>query len=711
MSARLHLMSLQPNRVQNYDTKKWLTATHALWERFRAENLSVDEYRAQPHRRSFNDFASAILPPILEEINALYNTTSRSPQQIHSGIHVVNPPNHYQICVPSNRTITTAITQLLCILEVTSSDRFTRRSELQHQFRSTSDRTKLLKALIASLLLNIRSDFMTEFLGASLQRTNVVSLNEQPESIEMLSRGYFTSVYRATFAYANSKKQLAVKVMTKRRTTVIRWLNEVRVLNQLQTFKNPHIVELLSSGCTSENCVLVFPLAKGNMDELMRSRPPAPNVGSTAAWVVKQMQGLAKALQCLHTGDDKNKFCGRHGDINPGNILWFDDDARTLAIADFGCSEFHSFPWQPSIYKAFCEGTYLSSSDYRDRPYAAPESEISNPIGSDRRASDIWDMGCVFLEFLVWILEGAEGRRQLLQRLRSYVPGRRMSFWHLRVTPDELSFSIKPPIKERLERLSEVTKDNAMLRATVEILVYGGVLDPDPHRRPTAKQLVALLNGIGNETPKAQREPKKPAVWTRIWNYPIGFTSESRKPSEQYSCSPMIVLETPCDEAQDQMQSEQIVDERRISHCHERVGDLDRSCEPNADMKRKCPYCKVMGRLIALKIHARNEHRNRHFCECTKCGELFADRKQLMRHLLRPVRPNQREFDAKVSTYGEQQLSRGRSRSDNRARLWEPHVPDENSTSISNAVETKYPTQMKSGGMECDYHTKLFTIV
>jgi len=92
---------------------------------------------------------------------------------------------------------------------------------------------------------------------------------------------------------------------------------------------------------------------------------------------------------------------GRHGDINPGNILWFADGSTnnakldgTLKIADFGQAE-------------------LNSSRSRTRPrsvantmtYRPPECDIQPSI--IRQSYDIWCLGCVYLEFVTWMLGGA----------------------------------------------------------------------------------------------------------------------------------------------------------------------------------------------------------------------------------------------------------------------------------------------------------------
>lgn len=96
---------------------------------------------------------------------------------------------------------------------------------------------------------------------------------------------------------------------------------------------------------------------------------------------------------------------GRHGDINPQNILWFANDKGSLReswkrlrgdlkIADFGAAEMNS-RW--------------SKTGDRDvantMTYRPPECDSADR--TIRQSFDIWCLGCVFLEFVTWTIGGA----------------------------------------------------------------------------------------------------------------------------------------------------------------------------------------------------------------------------------------------------------------------------------------------------------------
>jgi serine/threonine protein kinase len=92
------------------------------------------------------------------------------------------------------------------------------------------------------------------------------------------------------------------------------------------------------------------------------------------------------------------KLFGRHGDIKPENILWFQsrnsDQKGILKITDFGLTEFsHS---HSNFYKPKSKMAMTPS-------YRAPEGDLEGGAGP---SSDIWSLGCIFLEFITWLVGG-----------------------------------------------------------------------------------------------------------------------------------------------------------------------------------------------------------------------------------------------------------------------------------------------------------------
>lgn len=110
---------------------------------------------------------------------------------------------------------------------------------------------------------------------------------------------------------------------------------------------------------------------------------------------------------------------GRHGDITPGNILWYGTQLEsagtlsgTLKIADFGQAELNS------KHSRTRERSVANTLTYRP-----PECDVQPNL--IRQSYDIWCLGCVYLEFVTWMLGGASLLLQF-SRLRN-TPDRYMN--------------------------------------------------------------------------------------------------------------------------------------------------------------------------------------------------------------------------------------------------------------------------------------------
>lgn len=188
---------------------------------------------------------------------------------------------------------------------------------------------------------------------------------------------------------------------------------------------HPHLIKLLASYRHKKKYHLMFPYADSNLRKYWEDRGSPDFDKATVLWSMKQMTGLADALHRIHMfrvtiplkpkGGKRvqkdaemsvrpgEELFGRHGDIKPENILWFQsipgilDEHGILQIADFGLGRFHG---RDSRSKVRPTGLVTSPT------YEPPECKLHLPVS---RAYDLWSMGCVYLEFITWLLKGATG--------------------------------------------------------------------------------------------------------------------------------------------------------------------------------------------------------------------------------------------------------------------------------------------------------------
>lgn len=99
--------------------------------------------------------------------------------------------------------------------------------------------------------------------------------------------------------------------------------------------------------------------------------------------------------------DDDKRSRGIHGDIKPENILFFsdsegrEDGVGTLQLADFGLTRYHHTNTVSHV--TFQAGLGA---------YDPPEKHI---VWKSGQALDVWALGCLFLEFGIWLIFGVDG--------------------------------------------------------------------------------------------------------------------------------------------------------------------------------------------------------------------------------------------------------------------------------------------------------------
>ncbi|KAF1850768.1 uncharacterized protein K460DRAFT_274684, partial [Cucurbitaria berberidis CBS 394.84] len=190
--------------------------------------------------------------------------------------------------------------------------------------------------------------------------------------------------------------------------------------------------------------------------------------------------------------DARCKQYGRHGDINPANILWYngnDDDAGclqgTLKIADFGQAELNSL---------------LSRTKRRSvantLTYRPPECDLPSSI--IRQSYDIWCLGCVYLEFVTWLLGG----EQLL-----------MKFVRLRMAPDVFQQG------QLSDTFFQAVRNHETFPPEIEIKPKVTQFIDDLHRNPKCTvYLHEFLNMIQNDMLVVESSERKQcaSIWNRL---------------------------------------------------------------------------------------------------------------------------------------------------------------------------------------------------
>ncbi|KAF4833861.1 Serine/threonine-protein kinase ULK3 [Colletotrichum tropicale] len=178
---------------------------------------------------------------------------------------------------------------------------------------------------------------------------------------------------------------------------------EAEVLQMIRDLRHPHLIRAIAYYTRGNQHFLVFPWASGgNLRDFWQKNPPRKLDADFLAWAFTQLSGLASAMERLHSSD---RNC-RHGDLKPENILCFENtnhaDALVqpwLVIADVGLARDHN---QATEFRIGATSTLSGTVMYE-----APEAVIHKDKPRSRRY-DIWSIGCLYFEFLIWMLYGKD---------------------------------------------------------------------------------------------------------------------------------------------------------------------------------------------------------------------------------------------------------------------------------------------------------------
>jgi serine/threonine protein kinase len=205
---------------------------------------------------------------------------------------------------------------------------------------------------------------------------------------------------------------------------------ESTILRALGPKNHPHLIKSLATYKIGKKYHLIFPYANANLRKYWEDHPAPSFTRDTVLWSLQQMSGIVKGLQLIHDfrvniplsvpsastidsrlGEGKGlgylkvqkgeQWFGRHGDIKPENILWFAKDQYSpfrypmgvLQIADFGMGRFHGRDSHSGV-----------DPEISAPAYEPPECKMHIPVS---RAYDIWSLGCLYLEFITWVLRGS----------------------------------------------------------------------------------------------------------------------------------------------------------------------------------------------------------------------------------------------------------------------------------------------------------------
>ena len=217
------------------------------------------------------------------------------------------------------------------------------------------------------------------------------------------------------------------------------WKHEYRIVQDLEPEfgGGDHIIKMYKSYVLDNKVNCIMPFADGNLYEYLQGKPdrkkwgyqPGPGYPLHENGIWEQLIGVLDALHKFQSPLDPTRR-GYHSDLKPQNILVFDAEETTikrhdedmgerrktrqkggrLVITDFGQAHIGIKRGNKGKETTFTQqrpGTNI---------YLPPECDTGDIMNT---RYDVWPMGCILTEVLVYVTKGPVGVKALEERRRT----------------------------------------------------------------------------------------------------------------------------------------------------------------------------------------------------------------------------------------------------------------------------------------------------
>lgn len=193
--------------------------------------------------------------------------------------------------------------------------------------------------------------------------------------------------------------------------------------------QSEHLVKLLATFETrGENCPnkyhFIFEAPDGTLTTLWTNKIiwREADKASLSRWVALQCHGLAEGLAEFHMLQElrnQKTWVGR-GDVSPHNIFWYRDwigkngsspvasggPDEALGVLQLAAFELRNVYSRDGVLETIGPSSNYTAPETEARLWHTPQS-------------DVWALGCLFLDFATWLVTGPNGYEAFVRELRS----------------------------------------------------------------------------------------------------------------------------------------------------------------------------------------------------------------------------------------------------------------------------------------------------
>lgn len=250
-------------------------------------------------------------------------------------------------------------------------------------------------------------------------------------------------------------------------------------MSYLHHLEHPNILPLLTSYTYNGIPNFLLPLAEGgDLEQLLNERRRPKDFAEDTRFY-SALSGLTSALETLHdykSGVLGTEMIGYHHDLKPKNVLV--SEAR-FVLSDFGLSKLKTGEDSRTPFKKG-QGHYLAPE--------CEDLEDDYSKGVVSRASDVWCLGCIMLEVIVFMVGGTDAVAEFRQN-------RTIKKGFLTTKTFFCGKSINPEVERKMLELANC--EDAVIRRAAALIRQ--ILVVDFRKRLKASEIAVRLRIISFE--------------------------------------------------------------------------------------------------------------------------------------------------------------------------------------------------------------------
>jgi len=348
---------------------------------------------------------------------------------------------------------------------------------------------------------------------------------------------------------------------------------EERILASLRTLKHPNIIALLASYSYRGVHNLIFPVADGDLEALLRGHMKRSLNFRYDHTILRETHGLSSAIEMIHNffvGEYDLKMVGCHYDLKPKNIVVKDDK---FLLTDFGLSrlEFPDIGTEESQIRV--QGFYY-----------APECSPTLKGSSVGNRSDVWSFGCILAMITTFLQYGPNGVAEFeaARKTKTQIPTRGAFI----TKSFHVSGQLNPAVQDWLERI-KADSQSACFSGIVGLIRQ--ILKIDPKARPEMSVVTGKLFFLAHKAIfefscdsflRLLMSPNRPVELAmesekfRVWGDAAGFTGDTRNQNIALSQELTSEISNTLGEIKDELQFIESWNIRRLNPTYFRLKTL-----------------------------------------------------------------------------------------------------------------------------------------